>query len=179
MTMGTTTAATTRVRKNKVSDYDDFSDVVTSSSGVFGSEQAALAPALAKHDRAEVRPTAQGLEVTSDCHGCGSPSALIIEWPELVALKFGVNPAMAFRAHPGALSSDTFWEFAPHERKWRPKIKCSKCGAPSSVRLAPEEPEGHLSRARSGGIIIPEAEQQISQVCQMAALHQSRAAQGR
>ena len=158
------------------SNWDPFGDVDADTQGVFGPEQAALRPGLKnlRTVHAVVRP--DGVWMQFDCQVCGIPTVMRIEYPEMVALKYGVNPLIAYRSHPDVLKSPTRWEFSPgrsvnEPTGWRPDIKCGQCNANASKDLCIEqhEPELLLKSARARGYIKPQGEQWHSQVCAQAA----------
>lgn len=145
-------------------DFDAFGDIINEQAGIFGNEQAGLEPGLSKHDAVHAKPTPQGVVLQIACQGCGRPTHMTVEWPEMVALKYGVNPVVAFRQHRGVLNDPTPWEFLPHEGSWRPDLRCRQCKFHFPVRLEPHEPERYLSAARRAGYINPSGENQISQI---------------
>jgi hypothetical protein len=161
---------------NQSNSYDPFGDVDADTQGVFSAEQAALRPGLKqlRTVHAVVRP--EGILMQFDCQVCGIPTVMMIEYPEVVALKYGVNPVIAFRAHPSILQEPTRWEFSPgatvnDPTGWRPDIKCCQCNANANKDFCIEqhEPELLLQGARRRGYINPAGEQQISQICAQAA----------
>jgi hypothetical protein len=157
---------------NEQGNWDPFGDVDADTQGVFGAEQAALRPGLKqlRTVHAVIRP--DGVLLQFDCQTCGIPTVMTIEYPEIVALKYGVNPVVAFQAHPHVLQEPTRWEFAPGRSVndatgWRPDAKCRQCNANASKDLCIEqhEPELLLQGARRRGYINPVGEQQISNIC--------------
>ncbi len=152
-----------------MSDYDAFQDVIEGVNGIFGAEQAGLDSGLKKHDSVHAKATPRALVFQLNCQGCGKPTHLEVEWPELVALKYGVNPVIAFRGRPNMLQSPTRWEFRPAEQAWRPEIKCRNCGFHVPLRVAPDEPERHLAVARRREFINQQGEHAVAQICAQAA----------
>lgn len=152
-----------------VDNYDAFDDVISSYQGVFGDTEAGLDAGLKKHEAVQAKPTKQGVVLELSCQGCGRPTQMLVEWPEMVAIKYGVNPAIAFRGHPGILSNPTRWEFRPDEQLWRPDIRCSHCQFHIPLRLSPGEPERYLRDGRRAGYINQAGEQQVSQIAARAA----------
>lgn len=145
-------------------DYDAFGDIINEQTGIFGTEQASLQPGLKNHDSVSSRTVAEGVVLQMSCQGCGRPTHCTIEWPELVALKYGVNPVIAFRMAPGILRDPTPWEYLPHEGAWRPQMRCRHCNFHFPVRIDPSEPERLLARGRRAGLINRAGEAQISQI---------------
>ena len=150
-------------------DYDRFADVQEDVHGIFGADQPGMEPGLKKHETVNVQPTKEGVVMQMSCQGCGRPTHMTVEWPEVVALKYGVNPVVAFRAHPGVVKYSTRWEFLPREHAWRPELKCSNCQFWFPLRISPEEPERFLAAGRRHGFILPAGEQEVSRVAAMAA----------
>jgi len=146
------------------SNYDTFTDVIQSFNGVFEG-----ADGLKRHDAVKTHITPQGCALTFECQGCGTPSQLMVEYPELVSMKYGVNPAIAFRGTQ-FVREPTSWMYLPHENAWCPnQLKCRNCGFKFPLRIERGECERHLSEARSRGYINPAGEQQVSARCaQMA-----------
>lgn len=157
------------------SDYDAFGDVQNTQSGIFGSEQAGLEPALRNHDAVVARPSKAGVVLQMSCQGCGIPTHITTEWPEMVALKYGVNPVVAFRDHR-IIKDPTPWEFLPHEHAWRPAMKCSRCGFNLPVRIEPHEPEKYLAAGRRAGYINRQGEDEISKIAATVSASQGQQA---
>ncbi len=152
-------------------DYDAFEDVIGSYHGVFGDTEPGLDPGLKKYETVQAKPTQQGVVFQLTCQGCGKPTQMLVEWPEMVALKYGVNPAIAFRAHPAILSNPTRWEWLgvakgdrSPEQAWRPEIRCRHCDFHFPLRVSSAEPERFLAAARRAGFINQAGEQQVSQI---------------
>lgn len=152
-------------------NYDAFGDILDSTQGVFGAEQAALQPGLKKHQAVHAKPSESGVVLQFECQVCGQPATLEVEYPEIVALKYGVNPVIAFRGHPNVLTNPTRWEFLPHQNGWKPEIRCQGCGSQADVIIEPHEPENYLKGARRRGYINAAGEQQVSAICTQVAQH--------
>jgi hypothetical protein len=99
-----------------------------------------------------------------ECQGCSGGQQLTLEWPEVIALKYGVDPAFVFRGQQGVLRG-TAMSFEPkhEENAWRPVAGCQKCNFHHAVRISFDEPERWLEQARRGGYVPNEA--QLSQFC--------------
>lgn len=150
-------------------NYDNFSDVVNGTNGVFGGEQAAIKNGLIDHQGVSAQVAPNAVILTFQCQVCGKPTKCHVEYPEMVALKYGVNPAIAFRQAPQLLSETTRWEYLPYEGGWNPKAKCSDCNASLDIVVESHEPERFLSAARRRGYINQAGEHQVSQICAQAA----------
>jgi hypothetical protein len=150
-------------------DYDAFEDVIGDYNGVFGATEAGLDPGLKKHEDVQVKTTKHGVVFQLSCQGCGKPTQMTVEWPEMVALKYGVNPAIAFRGHSGMIQNPTRWEFRPDEQAWRPDMQCRHCQFHIPLRVSPAEPERFLAAGRRSSYINPQGEQQVAQIAAAAA----------
>lgn len=150
-------------------NYDAFEDVIGSYHGVFGATESGLDSGLKKHESVDAKPTQQGVVFELSCQGCGKPTQMMVEWPEIVALKYGGNPAVVFRQHPGIIRNPTRWEFRPDEQAWRPDMQCRTCQFHIPLRVGPGEPERYLAIARRSGFINPAGEQRVSQIAAQAA----------
>ena len=149
-----------------MAEHDQFNDVKNHTQGIFSADTAALLPALQKHDSVYSKVARDGLVLEFYCDGCGRPTRLEIEWPELVALKYGLNPAQVFRGRQGILSGQAMdWSFDTEEARWKPHAQCRHCEFHFGVRLSPDEPERYLVQGRRSRYINTAGEQQVSQLC--------------
>ena len=147
-------------------NYDGFGDILSQTDGVFGADQAAIQPGLKRHRTVNHQLDESGVVFQFECQVCGQPSVLTVEYPEMVALKYGVNPVIAFRAHPKVLKELTRWEFSPGDNGWKPDVKCMACNAThKDLIIEPHEPELHLQGARRRGYINGQGEHTVSQIC--------------
>lgn len=163
-------------------DYDAFNDVTAGAFGIFGAEQAALDAGLKRHDSVQAIPTQHGVIMQFSCQGCGRPTQLTVEWPEMIAIKYGVNPVMAYQQYPQALQEPVRWEWMqnhPDPRKrefaWRPDLKCRHCQYWYPLRVERTEPEKYLAAGRAAGFVNQQLEGQLSQIC-AAVAQQGKAA---
>jgi len=146
--------------------YDSFGDVVSGHQGIF---DGLGGQALKTHDSVHSEVTLAGLVLEFYCHGCGKPRQLVVEYPELVALKYGVNPAVAFRGRSDILETPINWRFVAKENSWRPDMTCDGCDFHLFVRIAPSEPGKYIESARQRGFLRPEKEQLYSALASQAA----------
>lgn len=133
-------------------EYDGFGDITSSETGIF------QGLGLKRHDSVSHEMTQHGLVLEFFCQGCGSSKQMIVTYPELVAMKYGVNPALAFQGIPGIDS----WQFVQQEQAWRPQLQCHECQFHIPLRVQPNECERHLQVARRRGFLNPETEQKLS-----------------
>lgn len=120
--------------------------------------------ALGEHDAVVHRVQRDGVVLEFACRGCATPKAFTLEWPEVIALKYGIDPALAFRNQQNVIQHPTHFEFKSEQGGWIPiDERCSSCNFVFAVVVGPDEPERWLSSARRTGAINPQAEQQLSQ----------------
>ena len=152
--------------EKELGNYDGFGDVVSGHQGIF---EGMGGQALKVHDSVHGEVTAEGLVLEFYCQGCGKPRQMVVEYSELIALKYGVNPAIAFQGQTKVLSSPINWRFVAKENAWRPDMTCDGCDFHLFVRIAPGEPAKHIEAARQRGFLNPAVEQQLSQIASQAA----------
>lgn len=149
-----------------MSNYDDFRDIVERNQGVFGDTEASLEPGLRAHDGVQSRVMPEGAAFEFRCDGCGKMRRLILEYPELVALKFRLSPHVAFRGQAAQFCrSPSTWVWAPEEHAWRLKLQCSSCPWHYRLKLSPQEPEQYLARARRENYINRDGEAAVQNHC--------------
>lgn len=142
-------------------NHDDFSDILPKMGGIFGS-----AEGLSAHDNTRDVVTKEGVRLEFNCAGCNWPLALTIEYTEMIALKYGLDPVAAFQQQPQLIQHEAVkWSFDDDERAWKPQLKCSNCPFHYALRLEPHEPEKFLAQARHAGYVDPEGEARVSQWC--------------
>lgn len=147
---------------------NEWQDIEQSHHGIFGAENAGLQPTLKDHDAVVAQVERDGLLLKFCCDGCGAETTLLVEWPELVALKYGLNPAHAFQNRPGIIAGRPMdWSYDTDEQRWKPHAQCrAKCRTfHYGVRLTPDEPERYLQQGRRARYINAAGEQQISTLC--------------
>jgi hypothetical protein len=154
-------------------NWDAFGDIQDQTQGVFSGGEAALQPGFLKHRAVHTLVARTGVKLQFDCQVCGQPTVVEMEWPEVVALKYGVNPLVAFQSAPGMLAAPTRWEYIENENDgsggWRPDVNCRSCNKRLDLLVEPHEPERLLAGARRRGFINPGGEAQVSNICAAAA----------
>jgi hypothetical protein len=155
-------------------DHDNFSDLIGQSTGIFGGTDANIAGpegGLQSFDKPSTTPTPQGVAVGMSCRGCGRPAQLMVEYPELVAIKYGVSPLYAFQGmSPPPLSEPIEWRYSTSQQGWFPVKTCGWCHTLCAPIFSPEEAEAHLARARRNGWTRQDAEKGLSEIAYRAAL---------
>lgn len=153
-----------------MSEHDEFDDVIGKQRGIFGSECAGLCPALNDHEAQPKSGSPEGLVVQFDCGRCGSRKIMVIEWPEILALRAGVPPAAAYQRAQGLMRGAPLdWKWDGKEQVWWPNMTCSLCRRPLLTWLSPSDIQQALDVARSRGFISPQVEQASAQLCAAAA----------
>jgi hypothetical protein len=141
-------------------NYDGFGDITSSQNGIFGMN--GLEPTLKKHDSIKHEIADKGLLLEFYCQGCGAPTQVMVEYPELISMRYGVNPAVALRGQQSLVEEPTNWQFVPAEQSWRPDMKCPHCSFNICIRVGAAEPDHHLANARRRGFVPAQMEQQVS-----------------
>lgn len=135
--------------------FDAFGDVINRTNGIFGE-------ALVENDSVRTATTREGLAIEFYCQTCGQPLRLIIEWPEVICLKYGVDPSRA-------INSPTRWFWKNDENAWASDLRCGKCNGGTGIRIKASEPARAIEDARRRRLIDPMMERQLSaQVAQIA-----------
>jgi hypothetical protein len=119
--------------------------------------------ALAEHDQVTHRVGKEGVALSFACRGCAMNKEMLIEWPEIISLKYGIDPALAYRNHPNIIARPTRYEFKAEDGGWVPDERCTACDWRLAIVIGPDEPERWLAIGRRNGAIHPQAEQQLSQ----------------
>jgi hypothetical protein len=149
-----------------MSQFDAFGDIINRSDGIFGGNESNIAGqdgGLRAHDSVKTTPTPVGVAVEMQCRGCPRPLQLMVEYPELVAVKYNVPPQEIFRANPNLLQQGiTQWKWSQNEQAWWPEVRCSGCGNIAGPMFTPEEAEVLLGRARRNNWINEQGESYIS-----------------
>lgn len=153
------------------SEIDQFDDVITQQRGIFGADAPGMTPALSEHEAQRKVPGPEGVSVQFECARCGGRRLMMVEWPELIALRFGVPPAIAYQRAPHGLlrGAPLDWKWDANEQVWWPSMPCSNCRSALLVWLTPQEIQQSTDLARSRGFIPPQMEQVCGQLCTGAA----------
>jgi len=154
-----------------MSQYDAFGDVINESNGIFSAEASNIAGrngGLTAHDQAKTVPMQQGVMVIMNCRGCPRPLQITIEYPELVAIKYGVSPHEAFARHPHIVQELTEWRYNP-DQGWWPVRVCPGCRNIAGPMFTFEEAEALLSNARRRNWIHTAGEQGVAAIAHQVA----------
>jgi hypothetical protein len=150
-------------------DNNPFDDVAENQRGIFGDDCAGLCPALSNYDTNKKAAQQDGLAMQFDCQRCGSSKIIVVEWPEMLALRAGVPPAVAYQGVSGLMQGPPLdWKWDSQERVWWPNRTCSGCHQALVVALAPEDVQQHVDIARSRALFPPQMEKACAQMCAAA-----------
>ncbi len=152
--------------------FDGFGDVIDGEGDSGGSLGGDGLKAL---DSVRRRYTAEDMVVEVNCATCGMLRHCAIAWPELIALKYNVNPARVYSQVPQLRPYASEWSnTSQHAGRgvlyaWYPSgIRC-RCGVPFNRPLiTPAECEAHLVEMRQRQAMSPQIEQQLTRICSMA-----------
>jgi hypothetical protein len=150
---------------NEPKKWDRMEDIVDASRGIYETS------ALAEHEQVATGIGPEGVKISFRCQGCGDLIDLVLEWPEVISLKYGVDPAIAWRGKQQIVQEPMPFTFSHKEGAWAPM---GKCGTPNclwtyGIRIQTHEPERWLGQARRSGYIHPQREAQYSQYCDQLA----------
>jgi hypothetical protein len=136
-------------------------DITNSSLGIFETT------ALAEHEQVQTKISQDGVMLSFRCQGCGDTIDMLLEWPEVIALKYGIDPLLAWRGKQQVVESPMQFTFSKEEASWAPMGKCStsNCRWAYGIRIGTQEPERWLGQARRANYLHPQAEAQLSQYC--------------
>lgn len=159
--------------------FDQFGDIINRSDGIFGSDGVNIAGqdgGLRAHDSVKTTAKPEGVAVEMQCRGCPRPLQLMVEYPELVAVKYNVPPQEVFRRYPQVVRFLTEWKWSQTEQAWWPVTRCVGCQNIAGPMFTPEEAESLLAKARRNGWINPQGEQGVSDMAYktVQALQQQR-----
>lgn len=148
-------------------DEDDFDREY----GIFGEDCAGICSALGEMGRVSAKPVQHGVVVTVQCGHCCSDVTIGIEYANFVAIKYGVQPHVAFQGTPW-LQNPLAWNLAPG-MGWYPIFQCPRCGGQprpefptdhtSKIYFSRKESEAFLESARANGWLPQQLEQQMSE----------------
>jgi hypothetical protein len=154
-------------------EHDNFADLIHQSTGIFGGTDANIAGpegGLQSFDKPTTTVTPEGVAVGMSCRGCGRPAQLVVEYPELVAIKYGVSPLIAYQGiTPAPVREPIDWRYSASQQGWFPVKTCAWCHTLCAPIFTPEEADAHLGRARRNGWTREDAEKALSMIAYRAA----------
>lgn len=142
-----------------------WDDVVEGQRGIFGGAEASVTGRGAMDDwiSARTQPTPEGLVIRLMCESCGTPREVTPEYAELIAIKYGLQPHVAFNGQ-GVLKHPTLWGFDQNHRAWFPDAKCP-CGMALRPLITVAEAGKALDVAVNSGWIPLKFVQDLSRFC--------------
>ena len=141
--------------------HDEFADYQANWQGMFGEGMSSIDDGLCNFDRVSHAVTKLGLANEFQCRRCGAPIRLIVEWPEIIALRCNISPHVAYQNHPrfGSFAQNRWRKADPRcGNYWVPEGLRCKCGEPAHVLISSSECQGHLVKRRAMGPIPFEKE---------------------
>jgi hypothetical protein len=140
-------------------NFDRFHDVVIGNRGI------AEGQALSEHEQVHSAVTPEGPVLEFTCQGCGTPIQMTLEWPEVIALKYGIDPALCWRGQQQVVGNPMPFSYSSKENAWVPLGRCGNgaCNWYYGIRIFPHEPERWLQQARRSRFIDTVVENQLSQ----------------
>lgn len=146
-------------------DKYGFDDIVDNQKGIFGSDCAGLCgSAMDAFSQANGVPTPEGMVYEVTCENCG-PRKIVVEWPELIAIKSQISPHIAFQRAPNLVQQPTAWGFDARHQGWYPDVRCRSCNWQFRMMVSPVEVERAIRVAISQGWIPEAAFGQIMNLC--------------
>jgi hypothetical protein len=142
-----------------------MNDITNSSLGIFETT------ALAEHEQVGTKVGPDGVKLSLRCQGCGNTIDILLEWPEVIALKYGLDPLLAWRGQQRIVETPMQFTFSKDEASWAPMGKCEEanCHWAYGIRIGVHEPENWLGQARRANFLHPQHEAQLSQYCDQLA----------
>lgn len=163
-----------------MNQHDRFADVVDSSAGIFDGSTTGIAGTqggLTSFDSPTTTSRQDGVAVGMQCRGCGRPVEMLVEYPELVCIKYGISPHLVFQLYPQLrrhVQQVTEWQYSQANQGWAPMQPCASCRTWVPPIFTQEEGERLLAKARRSGWITSAGEKEMSDGAYSAA---TRAAQ--
>jgi hypothetical protein len=155
---------------NDPPQFDRFDDIVQQETGIFSEGSGSLGDALARFDGCKTQGTREGVLVEMDCRHCGSPTRLMIEYGELVAIGHEVSPQEAYGNQIGqVISSPTAWAWSIPNQKWWPQVPCNRCTSPCGPMFTSEEARKHVQYAVQRRWLDPQRTKNLSDAAGRAA----------
>lgn len=142
-----------------------YDQIIDNQKGIFGADCAGLCgSAMDAFSESQAVPDASGMMYEVTCENCG-PRKIVVEWPELVAIKNQISPHIAFQRAPNLVQQPTAWGFDQRQQCWFPDLRCRSCNWQFRLMVSPNEIERGLRYAISQGWLPEQAFAQISNLC--------------
>jgi hypothetical protein len=148
--------------------FEDAENIINGQKGIFGDDCAGLCgdSAMTAFSSAPRVTTPQGVIYDVVCeNGDSGLTKILVEWPEIIAMKVNISPHLAFQGQQGY--PQTQWGFDSKEQAWYPDVRCSRCNWPFRLMVSPGEIESNLRAGVSKGFLSDQDVQRIAQHCAM------------
>lgn len=152
-------------------NFDRFGDVIQGSEGIFAGGMGAIDDGLKQFDKANSEVRADGVLVEMQCRGCGRPKHLLVEWPEIIAIRCNISPHVAFSQVQELQRFASPWRLAhgQNEPHWVPEgASCNRCGTLVQPMFSVAECYKLIARAKQQNVLQQNDEVQIGQICEHA-----------
>ncbi len=157
--------------------FDRFGDYINDSKGIFSDGLGAMGDGLERFDRVihQIAGPGDGLlahvVVEMACRHCGNQRQITVEWPELVAIRVGVNPFQVFRSDAQLRRFASNWVLAnvPGEPQWMPdddSVRCRYCHQLVQPHFSSRECLHILADMTRKHWLSPSDEEYVGKVCQ-------------
>jgi len=133
------------------SKEDLFQDMLGEGKGIFAEGAAALDDAFGKHRQVKCAPSRDGVTASFTCDQCGKGRELVVEWPELIAIKYNVPPERVLHGL-NLVQELTPWLFNTVTQGWQPEARCS-CSNTNAPSFTGHEADQFLTWARGRGAL--------------------------
>jgi hypothetical protein len=156
-------------------EYDRFGDVIQASEGIFAGGMGAIDDGLKKFDSASHQVRQDGVLVEMQCRGCGRPKHMLVEWPEIVAIRCNVSPHVAYGQQPQLQRFASAWRpaLAQSEPSWVPEgAACNWCQQLVQPVFTVAECYRLILKAKESQAISEQDEMQLGNICMSAAQRQ-------
>lgn len=156
-------------------NFDKFGDVIQDSEGIFAGGMGAIDDGLKKFDSASYQVRSDGVLVEMQCRGCGRPKHMLVEWPEIVAIRCNVSPHAAY-GNVGQLQRfASVWRpaQAQSEPSWVPEgTACNWCQQLVQPVFSVAECYRLVLKAKESRSLSEQDEVQLGNLCMAAAQRQ-------
>lgn len=151
-----------------MSDKYGFEDIVDQEQGIFSDGSAGISTesAMTQFSKAKPEPNPEGIVYEVMCENCG-PRKIVVEWPELVAIRNGISPHVAYQGQSVLRGPPTVWGFDQGTQRWFPDIRCGQCRWQFRMMVSMGEVDQGIRFATGKGWIQPAHVQQLSSLCAM------------
>jgi len=153
--------------------FEDVSDDVDAQQGIFADGTASLSKLSAMSQQSAIRPALrpEGLIYNLSCPRCGVFRPMVLEWPELVAVRHSISPHFAYQGQQ-VLQQPTPWVYDAREHGFYPDgaqdqqgMPCN-CGGRIKLVITIQEIDRRIQDAVGAGVLAPADVQRYSAIAQ-------------